>query len=266
MHTTILIAFFEISHTVVSMCSAGVLLFLVALWAAKTDIARARGLDKIVALSNLCFAAPLAVFGALHLAAAKGLATMVPSYMPWKLFWAYFFGFALLAASLSIATKIQVRWSGLLFGIAMFCFVAMLDIPGSLANPRDRFGWTLTLREALFGGGGWILAGNAMREQGRGQVGSKLITVGRVLIGIAAIFYRSENSSHTANVPGVPLEKLMPPWIPAHLLIGGLTGVILMVAGVCILQNKKTRMAATYLGAWIVLLVVFIYGRSEEHT
>jgi uncharacterized membrane protein len=256
MHPTILAAFFEISRTVVSMCSAGVLLFLVALWAAKTDIARARGLDKIVALSNLCFAAPLAVFGALHLAAAESLMTMVPSYMPWRLFWAYFFGFALLAASLSIATKIQVRWAGLLFGIAMFLFVAMLDIPGALANPRDRFGWTLTLREMLFGGGGWILAGNAMRGQG----GSRLITVGRVIIGIAAIFYGVENFLHPANVPGVPLSKLTPAWIPGHLLIGYMTGAILLVAGVSILLNKKTRMAATYLGSWVVLLVVFIYG------
>ena len=48
--------------------------------------------------------------------------------MPWRLFWAYFVGFALLAASLSIATKIQVRWSGLLFGIMMFLFVVTLDI------------------------------------------------------------------------------------------------------------------------------------------
>jgi uncharacterized membrane protein YphA (DoxX/SURF4 family) len=260
MQTTILAAFLAISTTVVSMCSAGILLFIVALWAAKTDIAQARGLDKIVALSNLCFAAPLAVFGALHLAAARGLATMVPSYMPWHLFWAYFFGFALLAASLSIATKIQVRWSGLLFGIAMFLFVAMMDIPGSVANPKDRFGWILTLREMLFGGGGWILAGNAMRAQGQGQSGGRLITVGRVIIGIAAIFYGIENSLHTTNVPGVPLEKLMPAWIPAHLLIGWLTGAILFVAGVCILLDKKTRVAATYLGTWMVLVVVFIYG------
>ena len=260
MHITILAAFFLISRTVSSMCTAGVVIILVAILAAKSDITRAHGLDKVVALSNLCFAAPLAVFGALHLAAAEGLATMVPSYMPWKLFWAYFFGFALLAASLSISTKILVRWSGLLFGIAMFCFVAMMDLPGTLATPKDRFGWILTLREMLFGGGGWILAGNAMREQGRGQVGSKLITVGRVIIGVAAIFYGIENSLHTANVPGVPLEKLMPAWIPAHLLIGWLTGAILFVAGICILLNKKTRMAATYLGTWIVLVVVFIYG------
>jgi len=154
MHTTVLVAFFEISHTVVSMCSAGVLLFLVALWAAKTDIAQARGLDKIVAFSNLCFAAPLAVFGALHLAAAEGLATMVPSYMPWRLFWAYFFGFALLAASLSIATKIQVRWSGLLFGAMMFLFVAMLHLPGAVRT-GGRIPWTIVFREMSFGGGGW---------------------------------------------------------------------------------------------------------------
>jgi uncharacterized membrane protein len=260
MHTTILAAFVEFSRTVVSMCSAGILLFLVALWAAKTDIARARGLDKIVALSNLCFAAPLAVFGALHLAAAESLMPMVPSYMPWRLFWAYFFGFALLAASLSIATKIQVRWSGFLFGIAMFSFVAMLDIPGSLANPRDRFGWTLTIREMSFGGGGWILAGNALRGQGRGQVGSKLITVGRVLIAIAAIFYGIEHFLHPEGALGVPLQKLTPAWIPGRLLMGYVTGAILLVAGVSILLAKQTRMAATYLGTWIVLLVVFIYG------
>lgn len=260
MQTTILAAFVGISPTVVSMCSAAILLFIVALWAAKTNIVRARGLDKIVALGNLCFAAPLAVFGALHLAAAESLMPMVPSYMPWRLFWAYFFGFALLAASLSIATKIQVRWSGLLFGIAMFLFVAMLDLPGSLASPRDRFGWTLTLREMAFGGGGWVLAGNAIRQQGRGPGGGRLITVGRVVIAIVAIFYGVEHFLHPANVPGVPLEKLMPAWIPGHLLISYLTGAVLLGAGVCILLAKKTRMAATYLGTWIVLLVVFIYG------
>jgi uncharacterized membrane protein YphA (DoxX/SURF4 family) len=227
---------------------------------AKTDIAQARGLDKVVALSNLCFALPLAVFGALHLSAAQGLMTMVPAYMPWRLFWAYFVGVALVAASLSIATKIQVCWSGLLFGIMMVLFVAMLHVPRALASPQDRFAWTIVIREMSFAGGGWILAGEAIREHGRGQGGGKLITVGRVLVAIAAIFFGVENFLHTANVPGVPLEKLMPVWIPAHLLIGYLTGVILFVAGVAILIGRKTRPAATYLGTWLVLVVLFVYG------
>jgi putative oxidoreductase len=272
MQLTILAAFFEASRTVVSMCSAGILVFIIALWAARDDIARARSLDKIVALSNLCFAVPLAVFGALHLAAAQALKTMVPSYMPWPLFWAYFFGFALLAASLSIATRIQVRWSGLLFGIAMFCFVAMMDIPGALATPGDRFGWILAIRELAFGAGAWLLAAGAMTgtvsgaitksttSTTTGQVKTTFLTLGRVVVGITAIFYGVEFFLHPQGVPALPLQKMMPDWIPAHLLINYLTGAILVVSGAAILLAKKTRLAATYLGTWIVLLVVFIYG------
>src|SRR5713101_6494783 len=194
MHTTILATFFPISRTAVSMCGAGILLFLVALWAAKTDIARAGGLDKVVALSNLCFAIPLAVFGALHLSGVEFVLPFVPSYMPWRLFWAYFVGFALLSASLSIATKIQVRWTGLLFGVMMFLFAAMVHIPRVLANPSDRIPWTIVIREMSFAGGAWALAGNAMSGQGKRW----LITVGRVLIAVAALFFGVEHFLHPA--------------------------------------------------------------------
>jgi hypothetical protein len=248
--------FLEFSPTAVSMSVAAILLFLIAVWAAKSDIVQASGLDKIVVLSNLCFALALAAFGAEHLAAAKFIQMGVPSYVPWHLFWAYFVGVALLAASLSIATKIEVRWSGLLFGIMLFLFVAMLHIPRVYANPRDRIAWAVAVRDMSFAGGGWILAAGAMREDGKG----KLIPVGRMLVGIAAIFYGVETFLHPLGMPGVPLEKLMPAWIPARPLIGYLTAAILVGAGAAILLAKNTRMAATYLGTWIVLLVVFIYG------
>jgi len=264
MHLTILAAFLEFSRTATSMCGAALLLFLIALWAAKTDIAQARGLDKVVVLRNLCFALPLAVFGAEHLSGAEFIQQGVPSFIPWHLFWAYFVGFALLGAALSIATKIQVQWSGLLFGIMMFLFVAMMDIPGALAKPGNRFAWTLLLRELAFGGGGWLLAATALREKsrepGHGQGASALITVGRVLVGMAAIFWGVETFLHPLGMPGIPLEKLMSEWIPARPLVGYLTAAILVVAGAAILLNRRTRMAATYLGTWIVLLVVFVYG------
>jgi hypothetical protein len=69
----------------------------------------------------------------------------------------YFVGFALIAASLSIATKRQVRWSGLLFGSMMFLFVAMLHLRGAIAA-GGRIPWTIAFREMSFGGGGWVLA------------------------------------------------------------------------------------------------------------
>jgi uncharacterized membrane protein len=251
-------AFLEISRTVNWMCIAGIALFVIGVLAAKNDVAQARGLDKIVALGNLFFAAPLAVFGAEHFAAAQGISQIVPKFVPWPLFWTYLVGCALIAASLSIATKIQVRWSGLLFGIMMFLFVAMMDLPGTLADPHNRFNWTLMLRELSFGGGGWILAGTALAGP-EARRGSKLVTVGRVIIGVTAMFYGVEHFLHPVNAPGVPLERLVPVWIPGRMIIGYLTSAILLVTGACILFAKKTRMAATYLGTWIALLVFTVY-------
>jgi uncharacterized membrane protein YphA (DoxX/SURF4 family) len=167
-------------------------------------------------------------------------------------------GFALIAASLSIATKIQVRWSGLLFGCMMFLFVAMMDFPGAVADPHNRISWVLLLRELSFGAGGWVLAGGALG--GKNGPGSTLITFGRIVIGVTAIFYGVEHFLYPVNVPGVPLEKLMPVWIPGPRLIAYLTGLILLIAGASILLARKTRMAAAYLGTWIVLLVMFVYG------
>jgi uncharacterized membrane protein YphA (DoxX/SURF4 family) len=262
LHTTITalpaLLLFEFSRTAFSMSLAGIVFFLIALWAAKSNVAQARGLDKVVALANLCFALPLAAFGAEHFAAATGISQGVPKYMPWPLFWAYFVGVALVAASLSIATKILVNLSGLLFGCMMFLFAAMMIVPGTIADPHNRINWVLLLREPSFGSGGWILAGAAMAK--KGSPGSKLITIGRIVIGVGAIFYGVQHFLHPLNVPGVPLEKFMPAWIPGSRFIVYLTGVILLVAGVCILLAKKTRMAATYLGTWIFLLVIFIYG------
>jgi hypothetical protein len=259
MHPAILATFFEISNTAVAMCVAGIALFLIGVWAAKNEFAKARGLDKIVALSNLCFAVPLAVFGALHLFGPGFVKDLVPKYMPGRMFWVYFVGGALIAASLSIATKIGVRWSGLLFGIMMFLFVAMLYLPFALGHLHARITWTIVFREMSFGGAGWILAGNA-KDGWRGQAKSTLINVGRVFVTAAVIFFGVEHFLHATGLPGVPLEKQMPAWIRGRVLIDYVTGAALLVAGGSILLNRKTRTVATCVGGWILLLVLVIYG------
>ncbi|MGA8596097.1 MAG: hypothetical protein WB676_15375 [Bryobacteraceae bacterium] len=258
MQPTILAVSLAFSGTALSMSAAGLALLAIGLLAAKNAIAQARGIDKIVGLTHLCFAVPLAVFGAEHLSSSQALLAAVPSYMPWRMFWVYFVGFALIAASLSIATKRQVRWSGVLFGAMMFLFVAMLHLPGAV-KAGGRIPWTIVVREMSFGGAGWVLAGTAMDEDHYRQ-GENLITVGRVPIAIAALFFGVQHFLHPLGLPGVPLVKQMPSWIPVRALIGYVTGAFLTVAGGCFLLARKTRMAATYLGAWILLLVVVIYG------
>jgi uncharacterized membrane protein len=258
MQPTILAVFLVFSGAALSMSVAGLALLAIGLSAAKSDIARARGIDKVVALTYLCFAIPLAVFGAEHLSSPQALLALVPSYMPWRMFWVYFVGLALIAAALSIATRRYVRWSGLLFGAMMFLFVAMLHLPGAIAA-GGRIPWTIVFREMSFGGGGWVLAGMAMGGDREGP-GRGLILVGRVPIAIAAIFFGVEHFLHPLGLPGVPLVKEMPAWIPVRALIDYVTGALLVAAGVCFLVARKTHLAATYVGAWIVLLVLLIYA------
>ena len=282
MPSTILLTLPELSRPAIAMCAAGIVVFFIGAWATKNDIANSRGLDKILALPHLCFAIPLAVFGAEHLSMAQSIMLGVPAYMPWRLFWAYFVGCALIAASLSIATKIAVRWSGLLFGLMMFLFVAMMHFPGALATGnvlhmfrsqatlQERIPWTIVFRELSFGGGGWLLAGSALN--GASDVGARLsaspnwqgriplIVVGRILVAITAIVFGIEHFLHPLGLPGVPLPKEMPAWIPARPVIDYVTGAALLVAGACFLLNRKTRLAATCVGGWILLLVLVIYG------
>ncbi len=250
---------FEISHTAAAMCSAGIALLVIGVWASMKEIGKARGLDRIAALTNVCFAIPLAVFGALHLFGPEFVRDLVPEYMPWRLFWSYFVGVALIAASVSIATGIWVRWSGLLFGIMMFLFVAMIHFPGALSSPNDRIIWTIVFREMSFGGAAWILAGTSI-DGWHGKSKSTLLNVGRVLVTMAMIVFGVEHFLHATGLPGVPLKKEMPTWIPGRELIDYLTGAALLVAGGSVLLNKATRMVATCVGGWIVLLVLVIYG------
>lgn len=259
MYVSLFATFFDVSHLVPAMCAAGITLFVIGAWAAKNEIAQARGLDKIAALSNLCFAPPLAVFGALHLFGVQFVANLVPRYMPARLFWAYFVGCALIAASVSIASKIGVRWSGLLFGIMMFAFVAMIHFPGAVALRNNRIVWTIVFREMSFGGGGWLLAASAANGW-PGQIKRVLLIVGRILVAVAAIVFGIEHFLHPTGLPGVPLERQMPSWLVGRVLIDFVTGAALLVAGASILSNKKTRTVATWVGGWILLLVLVIYG------
>jgi len=253
------LAFFNGSPTAIGMCVAGIAIVLIGVVPATRAVAAARGLDKIVALSCLAYAIPLAVFGALHLFGPQFVRDLVPRYMPWRMFWVYGIGCALIAAGLSIATGVAVRWSGLLVGILMFLFVAMIYIPGVVRRPDATLTWTIICRESSFGGAGWLLAATAMYGW-RGQ-GQRLLTaVGRTAIVPALLFFGVRHFMHPTALPGVPLARQMPMWVPWREMIGYITGAGLLATGASVLLGRNTRTVAACLGGWILLTVVLIYG------
>jgi uncharacterized membrane protein YphA (DoxX/SURF4 family) len=86
-----------------------------------------------------------------------------------------------------------------------------------------------------------------------------LVAIPRFFVGIPSLFYGVEHLLHPEYVPGIPLQKLTPEWIPGRIGLSYFVGAILILAGVCLLANKKTRLAATVLGLTILLTVFWIY-------
>ena len=152
------------------------------------DWQKARGFDKLILFGPLFYAAPLAAFGTEHFTLPNVVASLVPSWIPWHLFWAYFVGACFVAAALSLVTRIQARPAASLLALTFFLFVALMDLPSWVHNPRDRFGLTLALRELAFSGGALAMAAS-LSDQGRERAPHIQATIARYFVGIPVLFF-----------------------------------------------------------------------------
>lgn len=235
-----------------------VVFLIAALAAVFREFRTVRGLDRAYPLARIFLAVPIAVFGAEHLTAPAAIGRAVPAWMPFKLFWTYFVGAALIGAALSFIFRVWVRLSGTLLGIMFFCFVAMIDLPAALARPHNRFAWTLMARESAFGAGA-ILVALARAGRKRTQTENGMAAGALYLVAVVTMFYGIEQLLHAQCVPAVPLAKVTPAWIPGGHFWTVLSGIGFVAGGAAMFWRRVSRQAAAALGAWVVLLVATLY-------
>ena len=216
-------------------------------------------LEALPVLGRLLVPVALAAFGAEHLDSARSIMQLVPAWMPARLFWAYFVGFALIAAAISIVLMKYVRLSAPLLGTMFFLFVLFIHIPSVEATPHDRFRWAVAARDLVFSAGAWSLAGSQM-EDFHPQLARRLIAGCRLVFALVLLFFGTEHLLHPQFLPGVPLEKVTLEWIPVRPLWGYLVGLLLLGSGVSLLINKHARATTIWLGAAVTLVVVLIYS------
>jgi len=222
------------------------------------DWQKARGLDRLIVFGPLFYAAPLAAFGTEHFTLTAVIASLVPAWIPWHLFWAYFVGACFVLAGLSLVTGVQSRLAASLLALTFFLFVVLMDAPGWARNPRDRFGLTLGLRELSFSGGPLALAAS-LNGQWRERSRRLLATMARYFVAIPLLVYSFEQFLHGDHVPGVPLARLTPAWIYGHAIWTYVAAAVYAVAGILLLVGKKTRAAATWAGLTVLLVELAVY-------
>jgi len=238
------------------MSTAGLAVLATGLFTRRSALSSGTLTHRAIALGRVFVAAPLATFGALHLAAANGLAGMVPTYLPFPLFWVYLVGFGLIATALSLIFDRLVFWSGLLAGGMFLSFVAMMDLPGVITGNHDRFAFALLARETIFGCALLALAGSVSSRASHWQ---KLVQPCRIIFALVAVFYGVEHLLHPEFLPGVPLEKLTPSWVPIPRFWGFVVGAVLLESGAELAVNHRVPEAAARLGVVLAATVALIY-------
>jgi uncharacterized membrane protein len=260
LNSAAIMAFFAIPSTVIwSYLAFGLVLVIgtVTIFI-RGDWQKARGVDKLLLFGPLFYAAPLAAFGTEHFTLTKAIASIVPQWIPWHLFWAYFVGACFIAAALSLVTQVQARLAASLLALTFFLFVVLMDAPTWVHNPGERLGVTLTMRELSFSGGALALAAS-LAEPGRKRGKQVLAAIARYFIAIPVLFYSFEQFIHADQVPGVPLQRLTPEWIFGHAIWTYLAAIVYAVAGILLLAGKKTRAAATWIGLTVLFVELVVY-------
>ena len=237
---------------------AGLIYLVNGVFRLRKEISAARGWDKLITWGCVFIAVPLAVFAPEHFRGPEFVQNMVPSWMPAHRFWPYFIGCALLAAATSLTFRKCIRLSSTLLGLMFFLFVCLIYTPSAIAHPKDRLAWAYLLRDLSFAGGAWALAG-LHRRASSPQQSKWMILFGRIAVAIAAIFFAVEHFLHPDFAPGVPLELMMPSWVPFPGVWAYVAGVILLVAGIGLAMNKQSRIAAASIGALMTALTLFLY-------
>jgi uncharacterized membrane protein len=215
---------------------------------AKTDLLT---MGKSQTVGRVFVAISLAVFGVQHFIYGGFVATLVPAFMPGRLFWAYFVGVAFVAAAMGILTKMLARPAATMLGVMFFLFVVLLHIPRIVGNSSDGNEWTSGFVALAMCGGAWILASAAPLEER--EKADPFLKLGRYFFALAFVAFGVQHIVYARFGAG-----LGPPWYLGRPLWACLFGGVLVGAGAAILLGQKGRMAANLLATTLILFFLLL--------
>jgi putative oxidoreductase len=228
-------------------------------------------MDRFLKLGRFLLAIPMIVYGVEHFMYAEFVATIVPPWIPWRPFWVYFTGCALIAAGASILVKKKADLAATLLGTMIFLFVALIhvfllfhkpddtwagravfgDLPGRLNNAFKDFGLS---------GAAFIFAGTMYRSSRR-STGDALLTIGRIILGISITAFGVLHFVYPAFAPGIPpMFTSVAFRVPGRLFWVYLTAVIFVMSGASILLKKEVRLAAELAGIVVIVFALLTWA------
>jgi uncharacterized membrane protein len=114
--------------------------------------------DKGVRIARVFYGLAMVAFGLSHFFYLQFTAPLIPSWLLWPVFWAYFTGTTYLLAGAAVLTGVFARLAATLAAVQMGSFILLVWLPIILAGKMTDFNWgEITVNFALVAGG-WVVS------------------------------------------------------------------------------------------------------------
>jgi uncharacterized membrane protein len=114
--------------------------------------------DKGVRIARVFYGLAMLAFGLSHFFYLQLTAPLIPTWLLWPVFWAYFTGTAYLLAGAAVLTGVFARLAATLAAVQMASFLLLVWFPIFLAGKMNDFNWGEIVVNCALVAGGWVVA------------------------------------------------------------------------------------------------------------
>ena len=186
------------------------------------------------------YATALLVFGILHFVYANFVASLIPVWIPWHLFFTYATGAAFIAAAPSLIINRATHLACLLLAIMLFCFILFIHAPLLISGRGNLQNYTRAAQDTGILGTTLMLT----RYYRFNFIGNALLAMALLYSGLQHFVHLGFMTAMTPGYfPGIPVWDYC-------------TGLLMIIASLLMLCGRYDGLQAFIFNCYFLLIVL----------